>query len=313
MAVGEAHDDFLDARCASEAEVGAGILGGEVTAAGVQLANELPSAGKGDGDLGAGSEGAELDLEPVTRGAGVTQQNQAAVDRVDRHVHVAVVVVVGCGETAAVDSLAGGEADERAGVGELPRTPLAGEVLEHLDPLRVLLQVHNRNRAVGEDQVEVAVEVEVGPRHAPAGVARAERRHEVRPSVGERGLPLPRGRAAIDRMELSARVRHEQILAPVEAVVAGGDSHAGVGVVDADGPRALLEPEAEPGGVGLPGDVEVQPVRVQVVCDVEVEPAVRVDVREDRPETVVEPSRSRGRRAFPPRGSGTGRSDPCPG
>ena len=45
-----------------------------------------------------------------------------------------------------------------------------------------------------------------------------------------------------------------------------------------------------PAGSTAPGagDVEVQPVRVQVVCDVEVEPSVRVHVREDRSETVVE-------------------------
>ena len=89
-------------------------------------------------------------------------------------------------------------------------------------------------------------------------------------------------------MELSARVRHEQILAPVEAVVARRRSHAGVGVVDADGPPALLEPEAETGGVGGLGDVQVQPVRIEVVRDVEVETAVRVDVREDRSQAVVD-------------------------
>ena len=45
-----------------------------------------------------------------------------------------------------------------------------------------------------------------------------------------------------------------------------------------------------PAGSTAPGagDVEIQPVRVQVVCDVEVEPAVRVHVREDRSQTVVE-------------------------
>jgi hypothetical protein len=35
-------------------------------------------------------------------------------------------------------------------------------------------------------------------------------------------------------------------------------------------------------------EVEIQPVRVQVVCDVEVEPSVRVHVSEDRSQTVVE-------------------------
>ena len=52
--------------------------------------------------------------------------------------------------------------------------------------------------------------------------------------------------------------------------------------------RALDEAEAE--AVRL-GDVQVEPVRVEVVRDVEVEPAVAVDVGEDGPEPVVDPGR----------------------
>jgi hypothetical protein len=89
-------------------------------------------------------------------------------------------------------------------------------------------------------------------------------------------------------MELSARVRHEQVLAPVLAVVAGGDSHSGVRVVDPDGLRALHEPEAETGGIVLPGDVQVQAVRIEVVRDVQVETAVPVDVGEDRSKAMVD-------------------------
>ena len=49
---------------------------------------------------------AQLDLEPVAGGAGVPEQEQAAGDRVDRDVHVAVVVVVGRGEATPVEALA---------------------------------------------------------------------------------------------------------------------------------------------------------------------------------------------------------------
>src|SRR5439155_10029834 len=56
---------------------------------------------------------------------------------------------------------------------------------------------------------------------------------------------------------------------------------------------ALLEAEAEPGRIRLPparpGDVLVQPVRVTVVGDVEIEPPVAVEVGEDCTEAVVEP------------------------
>ena len=73
-----------------------------------------------------------------------------------------------------------------------------------------------------------------------------------------------------------------EVGAAVAAVVGGSDAHAGVRVVEADARGALLEPEAEAERVGrgaaLPRDVQVEPVRVGVVRDVEVEAAVAVRV-----------------------------------
>ncbi len=90
-------------------------------------------------------------------------------------------------------------------------------------------------------------------------------------------------------MQLPARVRHEEVVAAVEAVVGRRDAHARVGVVDALLAGSLLESEAERRAGSC--NVEVEPVRVEVVRDVEVEPAVVVDVGEDCPEAVVDTCR----------------------
>ena len=89
------------------------------------------------------------------------------------------------------------------------------------------------------------------------------------------------------------RVRDEQVLPAVGVEVARGDAHARVPVRHAFLRAALDEPEAEPRGIRLratgPGDVPVQPVRVEVVGDVEVAAAVPVVVGEHGPETVLDP------------------------
>ena len=94
---------------------------------------------------------------------------------------------------------------------------------------------------------------------------------------------------------MPARVRDEQVLAAVVRVVPGGDSHSRVGIGEPFRAAALDQAEAEATRVGRrparPRLVEVEPVRVEVVRDVEVEPAVPVRVREGRAETVVEPGR----------------------
>ena len=104
-------------------------------------------------------------------------------------------------------------------------------------------------------------------------------------------------------MALAAGVGHEQVGPAVAAVVLGGDPHAGVGIGDSPARALLDEVEAErPAGL-----VDVEPVRVEVVRDVEVGPAVAVHVGEDRAEAVV------GVRALDPclRATSSKRECPC--
>ncbi len=90
---------------------------------------------------------------------------------------------------------------------------------------------------------------------------------------------------------MSARVRHEEIGALVGAVVGGRDPHARVRVRHAFSSCALPELKVEPGLARLPRPaVHVEPVRVEVVGDVEIEASVTVDVREQGSQPMVERS-----------------------
>src|SRR5712691_5127221 len=94
-------------------------------------------------------------------------------------------------------------------------------------------------------------------------------------------------------MALAARVRDEQVGTPVTVEVRSRDTHPRIRVGHARDGCALLEAEAEPRRIGLPpagpGDVLVQPVRVTVVGDVEIEPPIAVEIGEDCTEAVIEP------------------------
>ena len=87
-------------------------------------------------------------------------------------------------------------------------------------------------------------------------------------------------------MELAARVRHEEVVEPVARPVAHRDAHPRVRIVHPRDAASLDQPEAE--RVAGLCDVEVEPVRVEVVRDVEVEASVEIDVGEHRAEPVVE-------------------------
>ena len=117
--------------------------------------------------------------------------------------------------------------------------------------------------------------------------------------------------AAQDGVRLPPRVRHEEVEPAVAVVVARRDAHARVRVGDSFRDAPLLEAEAEAGRIGggaaRPGDVLVQLVRVLVVRDVQVGPAVAVVVREDRAEAVAEVARPRALPARRPRGTSRGR------
>src|SRR2546428_12202300 len=94
-------------------------------------------------------------------------------------------------------------------------------------------------------------------------------------------------------MALAPRVRDEQVGAPVTIEVRGRDTHSRIRIGHARAGCALLEAEAEPRRIGLPparpGDVLVQPVRITVVGDEEIDPPIAVEIGEDCTEAVIEP------------------------
>ena len=203
------------------------------------------------------------------------QQDQLSADRVDGDVHAPVVVVVGRRDATPVDERPGVEADRWAHVGEP-----ALHVREDLERRSVLRQIRDRDGAVRQDEVEPAVVREVDPGVAPAGCVGSDCRREDGADVRER-----RARGRLERgVALAARVRHEEIGAAVAGVVLGGDAHAGVRVGDAGRAAFLDEVEAERAA----RLVDVQPVRVEVVGDVEVGPAVAVHVGEHGAEAVID-------------------------
>ena len=265
------------------------VLGREIAAAGLQLADEPASVRELGGDGRARVEASQRDLEPVPGRVAVLEQHERAADRADRDVDIAVVVVVGRREAAPHDPRRI-SVDDAAHVLEPQRRPRP-QVLEHLDRLGVPRQAPDRNRAVGDHEVRVSVAVEVGPGRAPAGQARTEDRTEVRAAVQQR----PAAGAVEDRVLLVTGVRDEKVAPPVPVVVAARDAHPCVRVGHAFRRGPLLEPEAEPRRIGLrsarPRHVGVQAVRILVVGHVQVEPAVAVEVRERRPEAVVEAGR----------------------
>ena len=103
---------------------------------------------------------------------------------------------------------------------------------------------------LASDEVGIAVEVEIGPRRAPAREGAAERGGESGSPVGERG-PVSPGREAVqDRVLLAARVADEEVGQPVAVGVGVCDAHAGVRVGGAGAACPLLEAEAETGRIG---------------------------------------------------------------
>ena len=95
-------DGSSSTRAPTEPEVRSGIFRGQVARAGVELLHEGVRPGS-TAVTRAGRECGERHLEPVALRARVAEEHQRAADRVDREVDVAVVVVVGRSETAAVD------------------------------------------------------------------------------------------------------------------------------------------------------------------------------------------------------------------
>ena len=272
-AVGEAGDELADRRCVPEAEVEPRILGREVAASCARLPDEGAPIGQRRRDAGAGREAGKGDLEPVAGRSVVAEELYGATDRGKCEVDVPVVVVVGRREAASVPRRDGADV-------ERPNCAAVGA--HDLQSLRVLSDAPHGDRSVGERELEVAVVVEVGPRRPPAGESLSDRPRELGARVRER-VRVPRG---VGRMQLTARVRHEDVVQTVVRVVADRDPHSGVGVVDPLGPADVDEPETEP---ALPRLVEVEPVVIEVVRHIEIQPAVAIDVEERGAEAVVEP------------------------
>ena len=200
----KANDQLARARRLAQSEVEPRILRREVAAARLHLTDESAAVRERDRHARAWSEAGRAHLEPVSGRGSELQQLQPAADRVDRDVEPAVVVVVRDGDTATDDARQSDGADRCTGIRELPGRPLCGAILEHLDRLGVPGEVRDRNGAVGEYQVGVAVEVEVGPRRSPAGERLSEGGLETGPSVGERRAVLHRRQTCEHRVLLAA-------------------------------------------------------------------------------------------------------------
>ncbi len=173
-----------------------------------------------------------------------SQQDEPAAHRADGDVEVAVVVVVGRGASAGEERADLVQADLAAELLEAAGRALGGQVAERLDGSRSAEVAVTGMSPFDEDEIEVGVEVEVGPGDAPARGAA-----EVDPEVGAHvvvgRVVLVRGLAAEDPVHLLARVGDEEVGAAVAVVVAACDPHPRVRVGDAGGGRALLEAEAQ--------------------------------------------------------------------
>ena len=201
-----------------------------------------------------------------------------------RQVEVAVIVVVRRRQAPAIDERAVAEPDSGAHVRDL-----AVNAAEYLDRLRIRVEIRDRDSPVGEDQVEVPVEVEVSPGSAPAGEGRVERLGKVRPGIRKVGT---RPTAPENAVQLAVRIGDEEIRSPIAARIGGGDAHARVSVGHAEGCAPLLEAEPE---AATGRDVQVEPVRIEVVGDIEIDATVTVDVGEHRAEPMLHAVLLRGR------------------
>ncbi len=132
----------------------------------------------------------------------------------------------------------------------------------------------------------MAVEVEVGPRDAPAGERRVERRGEVGPRVREVDARRRRSRKTPWSWRCELVTKRSGRPSPL-ASAAATPMPAFSSATPASAPRSS---KRKPSGA-LGRDVQVEPVRVEVVGDVEVEAAVAVDVGEHRAEAVLDRAR----------------------
>ena len=284
------------------------ILGREVARARLHLADELPPVRSVAVTTAPGANVREPNLEPVPLRRVVSEQDQPAADRVDGDVEVAVVVVVGRREAASVHR--GVRASHGALTGAKRGCLPGPDVLEDLHAPGVLREVQDGDRAVREDEVEIAVEVEVGPgvphpsSRVPTAAANSGRASA---NDGRRPPETPVG-----GVQLIARVVTKRSVRPSPLVV--GRRRCPCPRSGRRRPRVSRRPR---GSRNLrrrrpSGDVLVELVRVGVVRDVQVETPVAVDVREDAPSPCADLRPLDTRRLARPRGTSNARSRPCP-
>ena len=179
------------------------------------IANRFPVGGRG------------AHRDPVMAGPlPVLQQRRRVVHVVDDDVEIAVVVEIADGQAAADPRDLQARAGAIRHVAE-PRAQVEQQLVllaEGLAQLRVLVDVRE-DVAVGEEQIEPAVEVGVEERRAPS---HADERRAGEPALHARVLELPAVEIVIERVPIVGERREDEIHAPVAVVVAGVDAHAGL-------------------------------------------------------------------------------------
>ena len=228
-----------------EPEVDARILGREVAAPGLDLADESAAVGEHRRHDRAGRERARLTSSQWPERAGVAEQDQLAADRVDRDVHAPVVVVVRRGDPAAVDerrAIEPGGAPTRRRTGRRPGSrapaPARASFFTFVTGIAPLARTRSCRPLLARSTHETPQPVSFSPTAARTlRCAFGERRAVRRPEGG---------------VTLAARVGHEQVGPAVAAVVLRGDPHAGVGIGDAAAraPRSTKwKPSGPPGSL----------------------------------------------------------------
>ena len=253
-----------------------------------RLAHERPAVREGRGSRRApGAKRGSATSSQCPGRAVVPQELETAADRAHGEVEVAVVVVVGSRQPAPVP--AGDVADvERLHRRRSPSRPGGAR-----RPSRRSSPGSRRSRS----RARGGRRGRGRPSRAPTRRLLAERRRELGPRVRERRCPrgsrTPRGAGRASSSRRGRRGRRRSSRPPRSPCPAFGSSTCSAFPARRTGSRAGSAPP--PGA----GDVDVEPVRIEVVRDVEVDAAVAVDVDERRPEPVVDVTRPRAPTARP--------------
>ena len=201
-----------------------------------------------------------------------TKQVRTIVHVRDRDVNVSIVVEVGEGRAAT--GLRHGDRVSQAftDIGETAGAEIAIDDLALLVTRFGLELNHFRiNVAVGQKQIQPAVVVEVDPARAPSQPPRVDADSSRKRPI----LAVPVARVGVERRRVAGEIRFEHVHRPVAIVVADGDAHAGLRL-----PVLTVRAAARHADVGerAVAIVAVQCARVRIVRDIEVDPAVVVEV-----------------------------------